>query len=126
MRIRDRGSVVGFIVVAVVIVALFIGAVVLVKHFNAKPAAPANQPSDGKVSNGNNNGDNDKSNDDQALKKALNDQSNKSGSNSGNSGTPSTGSNLPQTGPTDDIMTVVAAGLLVGSGIAYIGSRRLL
>lgn len=122
MRIRDQGSVVGFGIVAIVIIALFIGAVVLVKHFNAKPVAPANQPSDGKVSNGSN----DKSNDDQALKKALNDQSNKSGSSSGNSGTPSTGSNLPQTGPTDDIMTVVAAGLLVGSGIAYVGSRRLL
>jgi cytoskeletal protein RodZ len=124
VRTNQGGSVLSFIVVGVVLVALFVGGAYTVHRLITQPEQPAPvQPDDRPPQP-----DKAKDNPSKDQPQKSEDKSNKSSQNrSANNNTaqqkPST--ELPQTGPAELFGSLLALGLLTGSAVSYARSRRL-
>lgn len=149
-RRSEQGNVPAFIIIGVLLTAALIGAVIVVRnlqHTGSKIADSSKRstqnPKDTKDTTPSSSDKSTAAND-QALKDALNaqsgsDKSTSSAKNPTNNSTatqspetssPTTSStttagSLPKTGPESTFVSVLGATLLVGSGLAYMRSRRL-
>lgn len=141
----EQGSVLGFVLVGALLVALLAGGVYVVRHMQSTgdTTAPAAPSADDKNTADNGSSAPAKpstSNDDQ-LKAALDSQSKdkkkesdtpsntpapSSTSSSGSSNSASSASALPKTGPEQVIGPMLGAALLVASAVSYTRSRRLI
>lgn len=121
VRTNQGGSVLSFIVVAAVLVALFVGGAYTVHQLvtqsdnpaPVQPEKPTPQP--------------EKAQDNPLSKQPQksNEKSNQTSQNSANNNVsqkPST--ELPQTGPAELFGSLLALGLLTGSAVSYVRSRR--
>lgn len=152
----ERGNVVGFVIIGIVLTALLAGGIWLAKNRASVSDMVANNDGDnkqsdvtkesgeksGKSSDKTNNTDGDTKTEstgttDEELKKTLNDQASKSDGkqDSGSSTNKDTKAStdgkdaadtLPETGPADTVLAMLGAGLLTASSLGYIRSRSLL
>lgn len=145
-RHSEQGNVPAFVIIGILLTAALIGVVIVVRNLQHTGDKIADSPktstqttNDTKDTSTSPSTDKSSDANDQALKDALSAQSSTNKSNSSkNSGatqssetpTSSTGSTaaanaLPKTGPESTFISVVGATLLVGTGLAYMRSRRL-
>lgn len=125
VRTNEGGSVLSFAVVGVILAILMVGGVVAVRQQSISSRKPA--PTSQKVAQ------TDKNKTPAPTTPSSNDTSKNQGQTSPNGSTstppPATttapaGKELPHTGPVETITTLVALGLLTGSLVAYLQSRR--
>lgn len=140
----EQGNVLGFVLVGALLVALLLGGIFVVRHTIANQgdtgANVASNEAEDPDSASDNTSETDKSSSEstdkgasssnQSLKDALDAQNSQNRGNSGTSANQASGSHdadtLPETGPADTAFAIVGATLLVGTGAAYAGSRRLI
>jgi len=144
----EQGNVLGFVLVGALLVAVLLGGIFVVRHNianqsdngssvasnEAEDSDTASNDSTDKSGSSSDVSDKDKNTpaeSNQSLKDTLDAQNsaNRSGSSTDAANQGSTGHDadtLPETGPADTAFAVVGATLLVGAGVAYIGSRRLI
>lgn len=126
MRSNQRGSVVGFVIVGVVLASAVAGGVYFVnqrdKQAPAQPATSVQQPTPAPQSSN-------EKNSNSSTKESTGSQSTGT-SNRTQGSTPTTGvdrgdsSHLPSTGPADQALQLIAFGALAGAGTAFIRSQR--
>lgn len=127
MRGYDKGSVISFVLVGLVLILATIGVLYSVRHYTSTPktvaepevSLPANDATT--KDDENKTSDTSKSSDGTTSSPQNNATA---GSGSTSKDQTSTATQIPQTGPTETIGTVIVAGLLAGTGVAYIRSRR--
>lgn len=134
MRTNERGSVVGYVLGAVVLLALLIGGITLYKNIAGKTG----NTTDNQVATQNTSNDDKAAQNEAALKKQQEEaekkaqEQNQAASNGDKTATevPHTSTapaeNLPTTGPENVLATAAGAAVLVGAGVAYIRSRSAL
>lgn len=126
MRSNQRGSVVGFVIVGIVLASSVAGGVYFVNQrdkqaLNQPTAAaqqPAASPQPSKTSS-----DSDKSSEESTSRQSTNGAT----SGRGQTSTPTTGvdaNHLPSTGPADQALQLIALGVLAGALTAFIRSQR--
>lgn len=130
----EQGNVLGFVLVGALLVALLLGGIYVVRHTmsgNSGSEVVNNDTSSPSTS------DESEKSDDQSLKDALKQQSSSnqqnsspsttdSHSNSSSSSSSTHADTLPETGPSETTAAIVGATLLVGAGVSYSRSRRLI
>jgi hypothetical protein len=131
----EQGSILGFVLVGALLTALVIGGIAVVRNQLAKNdsqvATDQSSQKSGSSSTGSSSDE---------LKKALEQQqaeekkaqeqkaaseAQQSQPASSSQGTTSNANNLPTTGPADAVWTILGAGLLAGTSMAYARSRSL-
>lgn len=141
----EKGNVVGFVLVGVLLVGLLAGGVWVVRNSLAGVQSEESQGttvvkngSDGDSTNGEstdksageNNSTSDKELKDALAKQAAESKNSQDKSQNGtgpNQGSVSTSdeAHLPETGPTDTLVSLLGAGLLTATSMAYVRSRSL-
>lgn len=127
MRGYDKGSVISFVLVGVVLILATVGVLYGVRQYTStsstvvEPEASLPTNDTAAKDDKTNASDTSKSSDETASSS----QNNTTKGSGGTSKTQTpTATQIPQTGPTETIGTVVVAGLLAGTAVAYIRSRR--
>ena len=117
---NQGGSVLGFIVVAVVLAGLLIGGAYVVRQLTTQPQTPSLEPSPAQDDQKNQPKAEEKTTPEASKDKSEAPQSQADGL--GSSG--STTTQLPKTGPENLLATVLALGILSGMVVSYARSRR--
>jgi LPXTG-motif cell wall-anchored protein len=119
VRTNEGGSVLGFVVVGVVLVGLLLGGAYFLSHqrnTQSTGTQPVPAPAEKKTDDGNRKSDDTKSRNQESDKdksQASPQQEQQASSNE-----------LPQTGPADTALSMVAVGLLSAAVFSYLRSRR--
>lgn len=127
----EKGNVVGFVLIGVLLTALLVGGVWLARHpinSSSQVATDSNSTTTDKGTTNTADSDTDttKATTDEELKAALAQQAKSAvDNNSSNNSTSSssTAANLPATGPADVLFEMIGATALVGVTVAYVRSR---
>ena len=131
MRTKEQGSVVGYVLGIILLLAMLLGGIALYKNYAAKPGSSDNQVANEQKTSDDQTSKNEaalKQQQEQAAKKAEDEQK-AAANNSGAAATqvPVTStapsSNLPQTGPGDVWVAMIGSAALAGAAVAYIRSR---
>lgn len=143
-RRNEQGNVLVFVIVGVLLTAALVGAVVVARQFQKSGDTPVVTTSNTKDESSDKAPEETgaQSSNDQALKDALNAQSQaekdkQAASNnstqtkpqqqpSSSSSTTTQTNKLPETGPESALISLLGATMLVGTGFAYTRSRRLI
>lgn len=131
MRTNERGSVVGYMLGAVLLLALLLGGITLYKNFAGKTGtASGDQVATQNAGNDDKAAQNEaalKKQQEEAEKKAEEQNKNVDSSNTSATQVPHTATvpagSLPATGPGDSMLAAGAVAALVGAGVAYVRSR---
>lgn len=131
MRTQERGSVVGYILGVVLLLAVLLGGIALYKNYATK-----SNSSDNQVANDQKTTDDKAAQNEAALKKQQEEAANKAANDQKTADTatdssvkqvPTTSTvptdNLPQTGASDTLLAMVGGAALAGATVAYIRSR---
>lgn len=109
VRTKEGGSVLGFVLIGVVLVALFLGGVYFVRQQTGQPPETTQpQPVPQEIPGPQPNGEQP-----QPTESAP------------STDTQNTQGHLPQSGPREAISTALAMGAIAGVGLAYVRSRRV-
>lgn len=119
VRTNQGGSVLGFIVVGVVLVALFVGGAYTVHQLSAQPEVAPAQPEQAPPKSRENKDDSSKDQPQKTDNQPAKPQQNPAGNSS-----QSPAAELPQTGPAELLGTLLALGLLSATAVSYARSRR--
>lgn len=133
MRTNERGSVVGYVLGAIVLLALLLGGITLYKNI----AGETGNSTGSQVATQNTNSDDKTAQNEAALKQQQEEAEKKAqeqnqATNNSNSGSTATqvphtstapADNLPTTGPENVLAAATGVAVLVGVGVAYIRSR---
>lgn len=107
---RERGASSGFLLIGLVLVALVAGGIYYVQNRDQSDEVATNTGTTSKTS-------------DENKKPDKSDSSTKK-PNTGSSKSASTDSDLPETGPADSVVAIIASGILAASIASYIQSAR--
>ena len=138
-RRYERGSVVGFVLIGVLLTAALVGGVWFARHpiggSSTQTASDSNSTKDTsnseKKDTSSASTDSTKATTDEELKETLAQQAAKSSSQqststtTNTSSTPTSSSKLPVTGPADTVFEMIGAAMLSGTAVAYIHSRSV-
>lgn len=132
MRTNERGSVVGYVLGAVLLLGLLVGGIALYKNYAGQPGGSstgdqvATQDTDSDDTAAQNEAAL-KQQQEEAEKKAQEQNSATNNSNSSTTEVPHTATapagSLPATGPEDTFVTIASLALLSGAVVAYVRSR---
>ena len=138
---KQRGSVIGYVLVGILLTTLLIGGVFVVKNnwreVNQDTAVTSGDKSQDNSSSSSNSEQSDKTENDKLIDNIKDNEAKKEkdatttvSPRDQSKSTPPTSSeaadSLPQTGPEDAVSTIIALGSLVGTGLAYARSRSSL
>lgn len=129
VRQNERGSVVGFVIVGILLTAALVGGVWFAGHLGSSKVASNSDNSSNTTSSNSGN----QATTDEQLRDTLSQQSSQSSGTSNSSQSSSSTSStatssttkLPTTGPTDTLFEMLGMSLLVGVTVAYARSRTL-